>query len=103
MNNSVPRTAHQRTREVLLRNWDPKDVAKRLDVYGPSAVYRYDTDIEPLFEILRSGASDDALMTFLIDRQAESMCFPGLERERLRRVARVLRQAAQLPYLRRPA
>lgn len=97
MNNSVPHTAHQRTREVLLRNWDPDDVVKRLDVYGPSAVYRYETYIEPLFEILRPGASDDALMTFLIDRQAESMCFPGLVRERLRRVARVLRQAAELP------
>jgi len=97
VNNSVPHTTHQRTREVLLRNWDPHDVAKRLDVYGPSAVYRYDTYIEPLLELLRSGANDYPLMTFLIDRQAESMCFPGLERERLRRVARVLRQAAQLP------
>ena len=103
MNNSVPRTAHQRTREVLLRNWDPKDVAKRLDVYGPSSVYRYETYIEPSVELLRSGASEDALMAFLIDRQAESMCFPGLERERLRRVARVLRQAAQLPSIRRSA
>jgi len=40
--------------------------------------------------LLRGGADEEAVVAFLREREAESMCFPSLGTQRLRRVARRL-------------
>jgi hypothetical protein len=50
----------------------------------------YDTYIEPLWSIIRAGADEDAVVQWLHEREKESMCFPSLGTQRLRRVARKL-------------
>jgi hypothetical protein len=74
-----------RIRDVLLNDWDPHNAA-RLE----SAHATYDGYIEPLLQLLRSGAEEEAVMDFLHQREQESMCFPSLGRQRLRRVAQKL-------------
>lgn len=81
-------TLRDELREMLLEHWDPHDVMKRVDMYGPSARTRYDTYIDPLVEVVRRGGGEDEVISFLAEREAESMCFPSLGRERLRLVAR---------------
>ena len=78
-------TAHSRIREVLLNDWDPHNAA-RLE----SANSSYDGYIPPLLQLLNSGADEEAVMDFLHEREKESMCFPSLGKERLRRVAQKL-------------
>jgi hypothetical protein len=73
-------------RELLLVDWDPHDVYKRPEAHGA-----YDAWIEPVFELLRSGADEEQVMDWLHEREKETMCFPSLGKERLRRVARKLR------------
>lgn len=77
-----------RLREVLLHDWDPHDVMRRIDVYGESALSRYDTYLDPLIDLVSRGGGEEAVMAYLHEREAESMCFPSLGHERLRRVAR---------------
>ena len=74
-----------RVREVLLNDWDPRNAA-RLE----SAHSTYDAYIPPLLQLLASGAGEEAVMDFLHEREKESMCFPSLGRQRLRRVAQKL-------------
>ena len=74
-----------RIREVLLNDWDPHNAA-RLE----AAHATYDGYIEPLLQLLRGGAGEDELVDYLHDREQESMCFPSLGKQRLRRVARKL-------------
>ena len=74
-------------RRILLEDWDPHDVAKRPEAHGA-----YDGWVEPLLELSRSGAYEARVMEWLAERERETMCFPGLGRERLRRVARKLGQ-----------
>lgn len=74
-----------RVREVLLNDWDPHDAAR-----NPAAAGGYDGYVDPLLQLLRSGAGEDAVVEFLHERERESMCFPSLGTERLRRVARKL-------------
>ena len=77
-----PRT---RVREILLNDWDPHDAARSEAAHGA-----YDAYIPPLLDLVRSGADEDAVVTFLHEREKESMCFPSLGTQRLRRVARKL-------------
>jgi hypothetical protein len=74
-----------RVREVLLNDWDPHD-ASRLQ----TAHSTYDGYIPSLLQLLSSGADEEAVMDFLHEREKESMCFPSLGKERLRRVAQKL-------------
>lgn len=73
-------------RAVLLNHWDPHDAARSEAAHGT-----YDGYIEPLRELIRSGANEEAVMEWLHEREKETMCFPSLGRERLRSVARKLR------------
>jgi hypothetical protein len=58
----------------------------------PRALARgtYDGYIDPLLDLIRSGAGEDAVVEWLHERERESMCFPALGTARLRRVARRL-------------
>ena len=74
-----------RIREVLLGDWDPHDAAR-----SPAAAGAYDAYVPPLYDLLRGGADEEAVVEFLRDRERESMCFPSLDTRRLRPVARKL-------------
>ena len=74
-----------RIRDVLLNDWDPHDAAR-----SPAAQRAYDGYLGPVYELLKSGADEDAVVEYLHDREKESMCFPSLGTLRLRRVARKL-------------
>ena len=74
-----------RVREVLLNDWDPHNAARLEAARGA-----YDAYIPPLLDLLRSGADEDAVVSFLHEREQESMCFPSLGTQRLRPVARKL-------------
>jgi len=74
-----------RIRDVLLNDWDPHNAA-RLE----SAHSTYDGYIPPILQLLHSGADEEALIDFLHEREKESMCFPSLGKQRLRRVAQKL-------------
>lgn len=74
-----------RIREVLLNDWDPHDAARL-----PAANGTYDGYISPLLDLIHSGATEDAVVEFLHERERESMCFPSLGTQRLRPVARKL-------------
>jgi len=73
-------------REILLHDWDPHDAS-----HVPEASGTYDTYIDPLCSLLQSGADEDAIVEWLHDREKESMCFPSLGTQRLRRTARKLK------------
>ena len=72
-------------REVLLADWDPSNAARSEAARG-----EYDGYIGPLREMILGEADEQAVMDYLYDREREIMCFPGLGKERLRRVARNL-------------
>ena len=74
-----------RIRDVLLNDWDPHNAA-RLE----AAHSTYDGYIPPILHLLNSGAGEEAIMDFLHEREKESMCFPSLGKQRLRRVAQKL-------------
>ena len=74
-----------RIRQVLLDDWDPHNAAR-----SPAAAGAYDLYVGPVYELLRSGADEDAVVSFLREREQESMCFPSLDTRRLRPVARKL-------------
>ena len=72
-------------RQILLEDWDPHDVFKRPEAHGA-----YDAWIAPLWDVIDGGAGEEAVMEWLHEREKETMCFPSLGVERLRRVARKL-------------
>ncbi|HEY7118615.1 MAG TPA: hypothetical protein VH475_18640 [Tepidisphaeraceae bacterium] len=74
-----------RLRQILLEDWDPHDAFKR-----PEAHSTYDAWVAPLWDLIASGASEEQAMEWLHEREKETMCFPSLGRERLRRAARKL-------------
>ena len=76
----------ERIREILLSDWDPHDASRQL----PEARNAYDTYIPRLMELLRRGAAESEIVEYLYARERESMCFPGLGKERLVRAARKL-------------
>jgi len=82
-------TLRSRVREVLLNDWDPHDAAR-----NPAAHGTYDAYIPPLLDLLGSAAASSAgeeqVVEFLHQRERESMCFPSLGTQRLRRVAQKL-------------
>jgi hypothetical protein len=82
-------TLRSRVRDVLLNDWDPHDAAR-----NPAAGGAYDGYVGPVCDLLQSGAGEDAVVEFLHERERESMCFPALGTQRLRRVARKLLDVA---------
>jgi hypothetical protein len=76
---------HSRIRDVLLTDWDPHDAARSEAARGT-----YDSYVAPIRHLLESGADEDALVSYLHERECESMCFPSLGTRRLRAVARKL-------------
>jgi hypothetical protein len=72
-------------RQILIDHWDPHGVSQRPEAHGT-----YDVFIPRLIELIQSNAGEDAIIDELKEREAESMCFPGLGRERLRIAARKL-------------
>ena len=82
---AVDNTIESRVREVLLNDWDPHNAAGT-----PAARGAYDAYVPPLLGLLGSGADEDAVVGYLHEREKESMCFPALGTQRLRRVARKL-------------
>jgi len=76
-------------RDVLLNDWDPHNAARSDASRGG-----YDAYIDPLYDLIRSGGDEDAVVAFLHERERESMCFPSLGTQRLRPVARKLIRAA---------
>ena len=78
-------STYARVRQILLEDWDPHDALRRPEAHGA-----YDAYVAPLLVLLAAGANEDVVMDWLADRERETMCFPSLGRERLRRVARRL-------------
>ena len=74
-----------RVRKILLEDWDPHEAFKRPEAHGA-----YDAWVSPLWDVIASGADEERVMEWLHERERETMCFPSLGRERLRRVARKL-------------
>jgi hypothetical protein len=72
-------------RKILIDHWDPHNVAQRPEAHGT-----YDVFIPRLIELIQSGAGEEAIVDYLKEREAETMCFPGLGRERLRIAAKKL-------------
>lgn len=79
-----------RVRTILLEDWDPTNASRSEYAKG-----EYDAYISPLLDLIRTGASEERVVDFLYDREREIMCFPGLGKERLRRVARKLINATK--------
>jgi len=75
----------ERIRDVLLAEWDPSNASRFESARG-----EYDNYIEPLSQLIQSDANEAAIVDFLYDREREIMCFPGLGKQRLYRVARKL-------------
>jgi hypothetical protein len=71
-------------RQILLTWWDPHDAAR-----NPAAHGTYDHYIDPLINLIRSG-DEQAIIRFLQEREAETMCFPALGTRRLIPVAHKL-------------
>jgi hypothetical protein len=78
-------------RTILLADWDPTNASR-----SEYAHREYDGYISPLLDVIRSGATEDQLIDFLYEREREILCFPGLGKERLRRVARRLLRVANV-------
>ena len=81
----MPETLRNRIRHVLLNDWDPHN-ASRLEAAQGS----YDEYLPPLADLILSGADEQQLVDWLHEREKETMCFPSLGTQRLRRVAKLL-------------
>lgn len=79
-------------RRILLADWDPHDAAR-----NPAAHGTYDGYLDPLRDLIVAGATEDQVIAFLREREHETMCFPSLGTERLRRVARKLVKLRGVP------
>ena len=78
-------TIEDRIRDILLNDWDPTEASRSEFARGA-----YDGYIRPLWDLIQSGAAEDAVVDFLYEREREIMCFPGLGKQRLYRVAKKL-------------
>lgn len=76
---------HSQLRTILLEDWDPHNAQR-----SEAAHHTYDVYLDPLITLLQTNPIDDVVMDWLAEREKETMCFPSLGRERLRRVARKL-------------
>jgi TPP-dependent pyruvate/acetoin dehydrogenase alpha subunit len=72
-------------RSILLQDWDPHNAAS-----NEAAHHTYDAYIPALADLIQSRVSEEQVMDFLYEREKETMCFPSLGKERLRRAARKL-------------
>jgi hypothetical protein len=72
-------------RRVLLHDWDPHNAARNESAHGS-----YDAYVNSLYDLIQSGADEERVMDWLHDRELETMCFPSLGKQRLRRIARLL-------------
>jgi hypothetical protein len=72
-------------RRVLLDDWDPHNAARNEAAHGT-----YDHYIAPLWDLIQSGGDEAAVVEFLHESEKETMCFPSLGTQRLRRVAQKL-------------
>ena len=72
-------------RQVLLEDWDPSNAAR-----FEAAKHEYDAYLSPLADLIRSDADEEAIVSFLRERESEIMCFPAIGRSHLKRVAQKL-------------
>jgi hypothetical protein len=72
-------------RQILLSDWDPTNASR-----SEAAAGSYDDYIDPLHDMIQSNVGEGAIVDYLYDREGEIMCFPGLGKQRLIRVARRL-------------
>lgn len=72
-------------RQILLTHWDPSNAARIEAAHG-----EYDGYIGPIAERIQSGAGEEAIVDYLYGVEREILCFPGLGKQRLRRVAQKL-------------
>ena len=79
-------------RQVLLTDWDPSNIGPSQG--SPSA---YDADLEPLHQLIESGATQEAVVDYLHDREQSIMCFPSLGKRHLQRVAEKLLNLRSTP------
>jgi hypothetical protein len=79
------RTIHDQIRKILLDDWDPTGASR-----SEYAAGEYDAYIRPLWDLVQCGATEEAVVDFLYEREREITCFPALGKQRLRRVARKL-------------
>ena len=77
---------HERIRQILINDWDPADCARSEAAHGV-----YNHYISPLADLIQSGGDEEAIIHFLKEREAETMCFPALGTRHLRFVAKKLR------------
>jgi hypothetical protein len=82
---AAPTTPRDRVRRILIEDWDPHDVVNRPHAHGT-----YDAWIDPLLALLATAPTEDAVIAWLHERECETMCFPSLGTERLRRPAQRL-------------
>jgi hypothetical protein len=78
-------TLRDQVRQILLDDWDPSNASRSEAARG-----EYDGYIEPILQFIRSHVGEDAIVDYLYEREREIMCFPGLGKQHLRRVARRL-------------
>ncbi|MEA2735219.1 MAG: hypothetical protein QOE14_1670 [Humisphaera sp.] len=83
---SADASFREQIRLILIHDWDPHN-AERTE----AAHHTYDGYISPLADLIRSGADEEAIIAFLKEREAETMCFPALGTRHLNRVAKKLR------------
>lgn len=76
---------HSAIRQVLLTDWDPNNAARFEAAQG-----EYDRYIAPITELIRSDLGEEAIVDYLYAIEHEILCFPGLGKQRLRRVAQKL-------------
>lgn len=81
----VEPTLRDRIRKVFLDDWDPTNASR-----SPYASGEYDSYIDPLIKLMSQDADEEAVIDFLREKERECMCFPGLDTQRLRPVARKL-------------
>jgi hypothetical protein len=72
-------------RTILLQDWDPHNASRNESARGT-----YDDYLKSLQSLIESGATEDQIIQYLHEREQETMCFPSLGTERLRRVAQKL-------------
>lgn len=89
----APDDLRPRIRDILLNDWDPHNASR-----NDAAHHTYDHYIDPLINLLRSGAGEEAIVAFLHEREKETMCFPSLGTARLKRPAQKLLALCGSPH-----
>jgi hypothetical protein len=82
---TAPEPIRAAIREILLSDWDPSGASRNESAHG-----EYDREIDPLYALIESKAEAGAIVEHLFNREREIMCFPGLGKQRLIRIAQKL-------------